>query len=164
MLTNIWFYLALLACAIVLGLAFYAGRLIWLLKQQKITQAQAKKALIVKQNAHDTKTLNSVLIITKAMMAEQCDYAEGCWRLSKLLTSLSDSQTLETQFSSIFALYDKIKHLPILEERKKLDKRKRMEQDLLRMKSEAALADNITEELSTLLHYTEKRISALTVQ
>ena len=162
MLTDNWLYLIVGAVIIVLALAFYAGKLLRQLKQQ--TQRQ-KDAEAVHQQAlknHDKKVLDSVVIIVRAMKEEQCEFAEGCWRLSVLLDSLKMSSSLETHFPAIFELYDAIKHMPIHEERKQLEKKQRMKLDYERMKSEAALKPKIQQDLISLHQYAIERISALT--
>lgn len=149
------------AFAVVLGLSIYAGRLLWLLKKQRETQAQQE---IAKQKAlagHDSKVLQSVLIIVKAMQEEQCDYSEGCWRLSVLLDSLKLSSQMENEFPAIFNLYNQIKHLSILDERKQMAKRDRMKQDVERMKIEAECYDEISKSLPLLHQYTSERLAHL---
>ncbi|QOL26180.1 DUF2489 domain-containing protein [Thalassotalea sp. LPB0316] len=149
------------ACAIVLGLSIYAGRLLWLLKKQKEQQAARKVAHEKALASHDRKVLQSVLIIVKAMQEEQCDYSEGCWRLSVLLDSLKLSNQLDNEFPAIFNLYNQIKHLSILDERKQMAKRDRMKQDVERMKIEAACVDDIGKTLPLLHQYTTERLAYL---
>ena len=62
----------------------------------EIAQQQAHKS-------HDVKALKSVIIITRAMQEEQCDFSEGCWRLSVLLDSLK--QTTYQQSLKLLVLY-----------------------------------------------------------
>ena len=159
-LSNIWVYVFIAGFAIVVGLAFYAGKLLSQLKVQKKAQEKAKQDLIAGQNAHDEKIMNSVLIIVRAMKEEQCDFSEGCWRLCVLLESLKNSASLEGEFPSIYALYNKIKHMQILGARKELPKRDRMKQDVDRMKAEAALYDGINADLALLFQYTQERLTA----
>lgn len=159
--SDLWLYLLLAGVIIIVGLAFYAGKLLSQLKQQKISQAQAQQALIAGQNAHDAKILTSVQIIAKAMKEEQCEYAEGCWRISVLLDSLKASQSLDAQFPAIFELYNQIKHMQILDARKELAKKERMKQDVERMKAEASLYDAINADLNLLLQYSQERLAVL---
>lgn len=161
MFTNIWFYLIIVAVVIVFALAFYAGTLLMKLKQQKADLLQAKQAQQKALNVHDKKVLDSVVIIVRAMKEEQCDISEGCWRLAVLLDSLKTSQNLNTEFPAIFELYGAIKHMPILEERKKLAKKERMKLDFDRMKIEADLSPAIFENLELLHNYAVERVSAI---
>jgi hypothetical protein len=160
-MNDFWLYAIVLAVIIISALAFYAGGLLRQLAQQKKRQQQAELA---QQNAlaeHDHKVLSSVLLITRAMKEEQCDFSEGCWRLSVLLDSLKTTKELEQQFPAIFSLYNKIKHLTILKERKQLSKQERMKEDFQRMKIEAELHEKIVEDLDLLQQYTTERMSIL---
>lgn len=161
-MTNYWIYLIIAGALVVAGLAFYAGMLLRQLKLQREKQAEAELTHIQKLQQHDKKVLDSVVIIVRAMKEEQCDLSEGCWRLSVLLDSLKTSSELSLQFPSIFALYNAIKHMPILEERKKLKKKERMKLDLERMKQESQLATAIHQDLEQLHQYANERIGVLT--
>ena len=161
MLTNLWVYLALFGMVIIVVLAAIATKLIRQLNQQTLAQEETKKAQQSALETHDKKIISSVVIIVRAMKAEQCDFAEGCWRLCVLLDSLKLSQDLQQQFPAIFQLYNGIKHMPILEERKKLEKKDRMKLDLERMKLEASLADDIRRDLELLHQYANERATVL---
>ena len=160
-MNEYWLVAIVVALLIVVGLAVYAGKLLKQLSAQK--QAQ-KKAEIAHQKAlakHDKNVLASVKIIVKAMQEEQCDFSEGCWRLAVLLDSLKLSSELAQQFPSIFKLYNEIKHLSILDSRKKLDKKQRMKEDYQRMTIEAQLHSEIVSDLDLLQQYTIERMSIL---
>lgn len=159
---NIWIYLAIAGAIVILVLAGYAGRLLMLVKQQSIAQQAAKDAAQAQQNANDVKIYDSVIIITRAMKEEQCDYSEGCWRLSVLLDSLKTANSLDQKFPAIFDLYKGIKHLSILEDRKSLPKQQRMKQDVERMQLEAKLYDSIGEDLTKLLEFSITQKESLT--
>jgi len=164
-MNDFWFYALIIAVIIVASLAFYAGKLLKQLAQQKEHQKQAELVHQQALNGHDKKIFDSVLLITRAMQAEQCEFDEGCWRLSVLLASLKTitNEEVEQKFSSIFALYNEIKSLAILEERKKLAKKERMQQDLKRMNAEADLHDKVVEDLGVLHQYASNNIQRLTV-
>ncbi|XQW84989.1 DUF2489 domain-containing protein [Thalassotalea piscium] len=149
------------AVVIVVLLSVYAAKLLLQLRQQKLAQEKALQASQKAHNEHDTKILNSVVIIVRAMKEDQCDYSEGCWRLSVLLDSLKTTEGLEQQFPSIYGLYNGIKHMPIMEARKELAKQERMKLDLERTKLEAKLTAPIVKELSTLHQYALDKISRM---
>lgn len=161
MFTNPWFYAALIGVAIILVLSVIAIKLLAQLKQQKIQQAEAEKAQKLALQRHDHKVLSSVIIIVRAIKEEQCDLAEGCWRLSVLLDSLKLSEALEQEFPSIYQLYNGIKHMPILEARKKLSKKERMKLDYERMKLEAELTEKIHQDIKLLHQYANERSTSL---
>ena len=156
-----WLIAISLAVIIIAALAFYAGKLLRQLKQQTQRQQEAEEKHQAALNKHDAKVLDSVIIIVRAMKEEQCDYSEGCWRLSVLLDSLKKSSELDQQFPAIFELYNRIKHLTILDERKKLAKQQRMKQDLERMKAEAELRHEISRDLELLHQYATERYQLL---
>lgn len=162
MLENPWSYLIAVAVIIVVALAFYALKLVKQLKLQTTQQKQAELDRQQSLNKHDKKILDSVIIIVRAMKEEQCDISEGCWRLSVLLDSLKTSENHSSQFPAIFELYEAIKHMPILEARKKLEKRERMKLDLERVKTEARLSDAVKENIQNLHKYAREKVELLT--
>lgn len=159
--STVIFILLILAAVVIITLGFYAGKLLSQLKSQRKRQAEAEASLLEGKKQHDIKIINSVIIIVRAMKEEQCDYSEGCWRLSVLIESLKTSQGLEQQFPAIFDLYNQIKHMQILDARKTLAKKDRMKQDLERVKAETSLYDSINQDLTLLLQYAQERLSAL---
>ncbi|WP_206482966.1 DUF2489 domain-containing protein [Thalassotalea sp. G2M2-11] len=161
MFDNYWPYLIVIGVLIITVLASYA---IKLLKQLKAQTNQQKQLAEQKQQAlktHDKKILDSVVIIVRAMKEEQCDISEGCWRLAVLLDSLKTVNDLSVQFPAIFELYSAIKHMPILEARKKLSKQERMKFDLERTKIEARLQPSVFQAVDHLHNYAVEKISAL---
>lgn len=161
MLSNPWIYLVLLAIVIIGVLTAIATKLLCQLKQQTLEQEQKQAAQQKALQQHDKKIIASVIIIVRAMKEEQCDIAEGCWRLSVLLDSLKLSQDLNLQFPAVFKFYEAIKHMPILAARKKLDKKTRMKLDLERMKLEAEMAEAIRQDIELLHQYANERNSML---
>lgn len=161
MFSNPWIYIVVGGVIIIAALAFYAVKLLSQLKAQtaKIKQAEQDKKIALAK--HDSKILSSVVIIAHAMKEEQCDIAEGCWRLSVLLDSLKLSTGLSTEFPAVFELYNKIKHMPILDARKKLAKNERMKLDFERMKAESDLSAQIKIDVTSLHQYAQERMSAL---
>ena len=154
-----WIIAITVGLLIIAGLAWYAFILMRKLRTQTEQQKQQQLAIEKNHQTHDAKVLKSVEIIVKAMKEEQCDLSEGCWRLAVLLDSLKLSSELNTQFPAIYALHEKIKHMPILEERKKLEKRARMKLDLERMKAQSALTEDIKKDCELLAQYTQERLA-----
>lgn len=161
MFDNHWGYLLVIGIIFIVALASYAIKLLIQLKRQTEQQKQAQLEQQQAHHQHDQKVLNSVIIIVRAMKEEQCDISEGCWRLSVLLDSLKTSRELDQQFPAIFELYNAIKHMPILEERKKLPKQQRMKLDLERTKIEAQLQPSVNSSLHLLHNYAQERLSAI---
>lgn len=157
-MSDFWLYALLIGVIIVLALAVYAGKLLKQVAQQKEQQAQAKLAQQQALNKHDKKVFDSVLLITRAMQAEQCEFDEGCWRLSVLLSSLKTLTKLSDKFPGIFGLYDEIKNLSILEARKTLTKKERMREDYQRMTALNKRHDEIVSDLDELYKFTTEQL------
>lgn len=162
-MNDYWVIALLLAVIIIASLAFYAGKLLKQLSAQKLAQQQAELAQQQALAKHDHNVLASVKIIVRAMQEEQCDFSEGCWRLSVLLDSLKLSPEMAQQFPAIFKLYNEIKHLSILDDRKQLEKKQRMKEDYQRMSIEAQLHSEIVTDLDLLQQYVTERMSILSV-
>ena len=160
-MNEYWLMALILAVIIIASLALYAGKLLKQLGVQKQAQQQAELAQQQALAKHDGKILASVNIIVRAMKEEQCDFSEGCWRLSVLLDSLKLSSELSQQFPAIFKLYESIKHLSILDNRKQLDKKQRMKEDYQRITIEAELHSDIVTDLDLLQQYVTERILIL---
>jgi Tfp pilus assembly protein PilN len=162
-MNDFWLYMLVFGVAIIIALAFYAGMLLQRLNKQK---RQQKQALLAKQqslNNHDKKVFDSVLLITRAMQQEQCDFDEGCWRLSVLMSSLKTVTELSVEFPAVFGLYDEIKDLAILDARKILTKQERMREDYKRMTALTNMHDAVVAELDALHKYTVEQLARLSV-
>jgi len=162
-MNEYWLAALVVAVIIIASLAFYAGKLLKQLSAQKKAQQQAELAHQQALAKHDHKVLASVKIIVRAMQEEQCDFSEGCWRLSVLLDSLKLSSELSQQFPAIYKLYNEIKHLSILEDRKQLDKKQRMKQDYQRITLEGQYHSKIVSDLDLLQQYTTERMAILNI-
>jgi len=160
MTTNL-VILLIIAFIIIASLSWYALSLLRLVSKQKQLKAVTLNNNQIKYNALDKKSFQSVLLITRAMQSEQCDFSEGCWRICVLLTSLQTQTISDTQFPAIFELYNEIKHFSILDDRKNLKKKDRMKQDLQRLRLEANLHDEIVKNLDLLHKYTLENIAIL---
>jgi len=149
-----------LAVTIITVLAFYAGTLLFQLKKQTKAQKKAAQQRQKSLEEHDAKVLSSVAILVKALQEKQCDLSEGCWRLSVLLDSLKTCSGLAEKFPAIYGLYNKVKDMAILEERKKIEKKQRMRDDYNRIKFEAEYQQAIEQDLILLAEFTNDQIVA----
>ncbi len=104
------FFLIILAILILLSMVGYAFSLWWKLHQQK---KQIKQAKITRYQS----IIESIDIIARAMLSEQCDLAEGVLRLKPLLDVLGKKLSA---FSAMWELYQVVENMPILDERKNL--------------------------------------------
>ncbi|MGX2974710.1 DUF2489 domain-containing protein [Ursidibacter arcticus] len=135
------FFLIILAVLVLISMAGYAISLFMKLNRQQKQLKQAK-------NARYLNILDSIDVIARAMLVEQCDFSEGVLRLKPLLDVLGKKLS---QFSAMWELYQVVESMPILEERKTLKRNERMKLDLEREAKEAELAEQIKTELQQLL-------------
>ncbi|WGE85983.1 DUF2489 domain-containing protein [Actinobacillus equuli] len=142
------FFLLILAILVVLSMAGYAIYLMLRLRKQNAEQkallAQAKQA----QKARFERIIDSIDVIARAMLSEQCDFSEGVLRLKPLLDVLGKQLS---QYPAMWALYQVVENMPILDERKALKRNERMKQDLLRQSKEVELEEQIKAECHQLL-------------
>ncbi|WGE70976.1 DUF2489 domain-containing protein [Actinobacillus equuli subsp. haemolyticus] len=142
------FFLLILAILVVLSMAGYAIYLMLRLRKQNAEQkallAHAKQA----QKARFERIIDSIDVIARAMLSEQCDFSEGVLRLKPLLDVLGKQLS---QYPAMWALYQVVENMPILDERKALKRNERMKQDLLRQSKEVELEEQIKTECHQLL-------------
>ncbi len=148
--------LVIVALIIVAGLAAYATMLLIRLRKQ----TQAKQAAIAAQQQavqeRQQRVLDDIRYIALAMTEDRCEISEGVLRIAKLFEALALTERVEADFPATYEHYELIKNHPILEERQALPKQERMKLDFHRMKSEAALQDNILNEAKTLANFVLK--------
>ncbi|MCK3655943.1 coproporphyrinogen III oxidase [Pasteurellaceae bacterium Macca] len=134
------FFLIILAILIVLSMAFYALSLFIKIRHQHKAQQQA-------QHARFLNVIESIEIIAKAMATEQCGFSEGVLRLKPLLDILGQKLS---RFPALWALFEVVETMPILEARQSLKRNERMKLDLEREAKEAELASEMQAELVRL--------------
>ncbi|WP_299081930.1 DUF2489 domain-containing protein [uncultured Paraglaciecola sp.] len=137
--------LLLIALAIVAGLGFYAGSLLYKLRRQQRLRNQNTQQRI--QNISQ-----SIQTIAMAVEQQQCNLSEGCIRLFHLLEALpvADKPDFSEQFVGLYTLYNKIKNLPTHDDRKAQSKIQTKQQDIQREEWEAQLASQILGEVAVL--------------
>lgn len=136
------------ALIVIAGLAFYAGKLLFKLKEQTQRQQKARNARI------ETIT-ESIQTIAFAMKQQQCNLSEGAIRLVNLLQALPLDTPVDVPvaYPSLFALYEEVKDLPTHKVRAALPKEVRMQQDKVREEHEARLESSILKEIEPLRQY-----------
>lgn len=146
-------FLLVVGVVIVAALAFYAGRLLSQLQAQRQAQARAMAEQQQKMTERNNRLLESIVLIARAMDAQQCESSEGCLRLWHLLNALMADQQLDvaTAFPGIQQMYDVVKDMPTHEARKKYSKAEIRQLDWTRMKAEARLEAEIAADVKTLL-------------
>tara|TARA_B100002049_G_scaffold226352_1_gene199172 strand:- start:1202 stop:1654 length:453 start_codon:yes stop_codon:yes gene_type:complete len=146
----LWAVLTGVALLIILGLGFYAGKMLFLLKQQKARQEATRQSRV-------ENITESLVLIAKAMDQQQCDLSEGVIRIVNLLNALPivDQPDYKTKYPHIYALFTEVSGFAILEERQKLSKAERRKQDIAREQIESEYESKVLSELPALQTYCE---------
>lgn len=141
-----WIYLLFaLGLLIIVGLAAYAAKLLWLVRQQKKVLHNAQLTARVER----VKRLKeSIEIIARAMQNGDCNLSEGVIRLKMLLDPLGIKIA---SYPAMGELYEVVKEMPTHQARTALKKNERMRLDLTRESAEAELEAKIRLELDQLL-------------
>ena len=90
------------------------------------------------------------------MIEDRCEISEGVVRIGRLFEILSLSERVAPDYPSLFKHFELIKNHPIMDARQALPKQERMKLDLIRMKSEAALEQGISDDAKKLADYQAK--------
>ena len=141
-----WLWVALVvALLVIIPLAYYAGTLLFRLKQQNQQQQKARAARL------DVMT-ESIQTIALAMTQQQCNLSEGVIRLVHLLESLPVEQppSVAQSYPAIHELFELVRDLPTHDARKALPKNERMRQDQEREEHESRLETGILKEAQVL--------------
>lgn len=145
--------LVLVAVAIVLALAVYAGWLLWKLHEQKKTLAEHDAVFAQKKIEHEDYLIDSIRIIAQNLVEEDLNVSEGAIRLKFLLDGLGLPEEERTRFLALDALHGKVKDFDTHEARKQLSPKERMRQDSEREAHEADHRDHVIEVAEVLMRY-----------
>ena len=137
--------LSILGAIIIIALGIYAGKTLYLLKQQNLRQKNAREKRIASME-------QSIQTIAFAMQQQQCNYSEGAVRICNLLKALpiANIPDYSTVYPELHGLFNKIKDYPTHEERIALSKLERRRQDKQREQLESEAETGIQEEIVRL--------------
>lgn len=148
--------IVILGFIIIVALSSYATYLLLKLQRQKKRQQAALVEREAVANAKRAQVLDDIRYIAIAMIEDRCEISEGVVRIGRLFEILSLSERVAPEFPALFQHFELIKDHPIMEARQALPKQERMKLDLIRMKSEAALEQGISDDAKKLSAYQPK--------
>lgn len=152
-MNSLYILLLIAAGAIILGLGFYAGKLLAQLKEQQ-RQSQLKLAQHQADiKKHNDYLLDSIHLIAKAILEQQCELSEGAIRICRLLEKLylSEDAHFPTQYPALHQLDEFLADYPTHDGYKALKKQERMRFDVKRAEQELALKSAIEAECVKLV-------------
>lgn len=152
-----WYVLFGLGVLVVAGLAYYLGQLLFQLRSQQQRQQQALLEHQKKQAEHQQYLLDSILLIGKATLEQQCELSEAALRIWVLLENLQPDLAQACRWPGLFAMYDCVKAMPTHDARKELDKKELRRQDHLRQQTEIQLKESIETDIRGLLELLQQR-------
>ncbi|RYV03928.1 DUF2489 domain-containing protein [Shewanella sp. OPT22] len=138
---------------IIVSLTAYATKLMLQLRKQTRAKEQLKQQKHEQAKAKKESILEDVRYIAAAMLEERCELSEGVVRIARLFEVISLTEQVNVRYPMLYQHFEVIREHPIMEHRKALPKRERMQLDMQRMKSEAALEAEILKEAESLQHF-----------
>jgi len=144
-LSPFYFITLIIALLILTGLAFYAAKLLFQLRQQTQKQQRVRANRI-------TNIVESIKTIAHAVQQQQCNLSEGAIRLVNLLESLPVKHPPKCidDYPALYELFSFVRDLPTHQERAKLPRKILREQDTAREEYEARLESQILKEVTSL--------------
>ncbi|KAF7768941.1 hypothetical protein PCIT_a3470 [Pseudoalteromonas citrea] len=145
----IWIIAIVVGAAIIAGLSFYAGKLLWQLKAQKIEiekkQVEQQAKLKEARQTRNAKLADSINLLARAMKEKQCEYSEGCLRIWVLISQYSFDKeiSLSDTYPGVHQMYEEVKDMPTHESRKKYSKKEIFKMDKQRWRAEERLENAI---------------------
>jgi len=149
---------------IVFALAIYLGVLLNKLRLQKEMIKKYEEDYSNELEKRETFIIESLAILARAIVNEQCDISEGTIRIKNLKDNI-DYLAGRVELKPFDEFYEKIKGFAILEERQKLSKQDRFNEDKVRFKIENDYQDVIkfaSNDLLLILKEKETQKNALT--
>ena len=146
MSSELYWVIAIVGVLIIVALGWYATTLLMRLRwQTRIRNAAVQKRV--------DRIDESIITIAKAMQQEQCPLSEGCLRVVVLLDHRPESieHNYSKDYPAMHEMYEKIKHMPTHESRKKFPKAKVREMDHEREGYEKSMRDIILADVDKLL-------------
>ncbi|MCK7460248.1 DUF2489 domain-containing protein [Idiomarina aminovorans] len=146
MSSELYWVIAIVGVLIIIALGWYATNLLLRLRWQ----TRARDAAVQKRVERIDE---SIITIAKAMQQEQCPFSEGCLRIVVLLDHRPESveYNYSKEYPALHEMYEKIKHMPTHESRKKFPKAKVREMDNEREGYEKSMRDIILADINKLL-------------
>lgn len=124
---NLQVMLIVIGLCLIAGLSWFILRMLKKERQVKSDQQARLQEVEAKAQEQRDYLLDSIRVISLAMQDEQCELAEGSIRIKVLLDHLAPFLHEHEDFSIFNEMFEATKHMPILDEWKKLKLRQRYE-------------------------------------
>ncbi|WP_447528631.1 DUF2489 domain-containing protein [Vreelandella sp. TE19] len=146
--------LLLLGAAVVVGLGIYALTL-----RKEVKRREAFR--IEEDQRAQQNSLENLDYVASALVQEQVDITEGCWRCKVLLEIVDPSLTERDEFRPFADVYNRTRHLKTHSARKQLSPRERMSEDKERIEVENEMRPAVLSAAKAVLEWRAQGGSAL---
>lgn len=136
---------------VVFVLATYLGFLLNKVKLQKKMNALRDQELETLRKQREQSIRESIIMIARAVVNEQCEVSEGVIRI-KNLSDIIGMDSLDI-LKSINEMYERIKDFAILEERNSMPKQEKFNQDKKRFAIEDEYSAEVKKACKSILGY-----------
>mgnify|MGYP000902449156 CR=1 FL=1 len=160
-MTTTTFIFLVLAITIIVGLSFYAWRLIRQVHALQQTQQQEEATGELNIRRHQEELVNDIRFIARAVVAGQCEITEGVMRTHYLLHGLDADVWAREELHSIRNHFDATRDMPILQAYKDLSRKEQFAIDSRRLKLEEEHKTAIEREFRWLNSYSFPQVTLL---
>lgn len=136
-------WLLIVAVAVILALAGYAGWLNWQLYQRRKLGEQRLAELATLMGEERQKRVSSIRILAQGILDDQLSATEAAIRITALLDKLGEGSNGRQQHASLYKLADETLHIPRLEDWQALTRKEQRRYEKERLQAEAKYRDFI---------------------
>lgn len=137
---------------VVFVLSVYLGYLSNLNRKRRMQNSARAKDLHQRTIKYEQSIVESLRIISLAVIQQQCEVAEGCIRIKKLLDYLPNLER-KPEYDLFEELYDKLKDFDYLQARERLSNQERYQQDKKRWVIESDYVDRMIQSCQVLFEH-----------
>ncbi len=141
-------------------LSIYLGLIINQVKKQKVVFERQRKKAVEAAVKRELFILESIEIICKGVIQDQCEVSEGVLRIKNLKDQL-EYMSMDMDLQVFDQMYSEIEQFDTLEARSELSKQERFNQDKKRFSIENEYKDRVVECSRDLLIYVKQKIQMI---
>ena len=149
-----WSLAIVIGGVVIASLAFYAGKLLFQVKQQAVKEQAFIAEVERKQKSNNDYLIHSVRTIAKAVGEEQCELSEAAIRICVMLNNFAGYEDAYIEsYPGFYRLYNAIRDLPTHQAYKDLPAQERAKQNMLRWNQEADVKELMLAEAQVLANF-----------
>lgn len=143
--------LLIAGASIIVVLATIAGFYHWRLYQKRSRQAQDCKRILKDAEERRQRNIRSIVILSRAVIDDQVSLTEASIRINALVQTLS----LDTDTAEVFVVFRQLSeataHIPILDEWRSLDRKRKIDFEKERERIESTYRDFVRNAASKIV-------------